>query len=269
MDYDKIDAVNWSRLKRMAVSPLHYYCTATSAEDNDALRRGRAVHLAILEPEKYQSSVAIWPDGKRRAGSAWFEFAQENKAKLIITSKIAEGVEGMRRAVLDHQVAVNYLKRGEAEKIITWIDSKTGVACKARVDWVSGEGAIVDLKTARSAIDARAFAADAYRRGYFGQLAYYRRGIGGTGHCVIVAVEPTAPFDVAVYELDATSLAECDEEIDRLLARVRECRESGSWPGSAPEARLLKVPGWARDCADDEASDPDWVLDASLGSVLT
>src|SRR4051812_24246093 len=77
-DYIKIDAVNWSTLKHMRTSPLHYrHAVDSPDEDTARFGIGRAIHTAILEPHKLATDYAVF-DGKRRAGKKWKTFEAEN-----------------------------------------------------------------------------------------------------------------------------------------------------------------------------------------------
>ena len=61
--YDAIDATRWSMLKLMAKSPAHYHqALLESRKDTTALKFGRAVHLACLEPERFIRETSPTPD---------------------------------------------------------------------------------------------------------------------------------------------------------------------------------------------------------------
>lgn len=71
--YDDIEALNWSSLKLMHTSPLLYrYRQTVPREDSAALRLGRAIHCAVLEPERWASAYTVAPDVDltTRAGKA-------------------------------------------------------------------------------------------------------------------------------------------------------------------------------------------------------
>ena len=71
--YDDIEALNWSSLKLMHPSPLLYrYRQSVPREDSSALRLGRAIHCAVLEPERWASDYIVEPDvnATTRAGKA-------------------------------------------------------------------------------------------------------------------------------------------------------------------------------------------------------
>jgi len=251
-DYCAVDAVNWSTLRHMADSPLHYlHAVTTTREDTDAMRVGRAVHTSVLEPDRFPLEWTVY-DG-RRAGKAWDEFAAANAAKGILSVAEYERCLAIRDAVWAHEGAAEILRGCRYETSATWTDPATGLACKCRPDAVK-PGVLADLKTAKS-IDARKFQRSAWDLGYFGQLAFYAEGIRvETGEGVdpfIIAVESTPPHDVGVFRVEPISLAMATDAAMELLGRVAECRESGRWPGMYPEAQTLELPPWAFDAEND------------------
>jgi hypothetical protein len=222
---------------------------------------GRAVHVAVLEPEKLASEVAVTPDGTERRSKAgreaWQAFVEASAGKTIVSPEQYAEALAISAAVRGHKVAAEYLAEGRGEVSVVWTDSATGLACKARLDWLRARS-FCDLKTARS-IDRHRFAGQAWSLGYFHQCAFYRRGLAGDAgmaigqvRAVIIAVENTTPYDVAVYEPDEDTMDAADREVDALLARLAECRRTDLWPGGHPDVETLRAPVYALD------DDYDW-----------
>src|SRR5574341_1373220 len=213
-EYDRIDAVNWTTLKAMRASPKHYrYAAEHATGDTAAMRDGRAVHTAVLEPDRFPLDYAIWA-GERRAGKEWEVFKAANHDKTILRADEYAYCLEIRDAVRAHPVARHLLEAGEAGKTITWTDAATGLPCKGRIDWLNGIG-LCDLKTTAD-LDPIRFAATAARLGYHCQLAFYRRGLAANGidaPVKIMAVEKNPPYDVAVFSLDEDTLFAGDEEV--------------------------------------------------------
>jgi exodeoxyribonuclease VIII len=253
--YAMVDGVNWSTLKHMARSPLHYqHALAVEREDNTAMAMGRATHTAVLEPHRLATDYAVF-DGERRAGKAWEAFKEENAGRTILKREEYDRCLAMRDAVRGHALASAYLERGQGEKTITWTDPATKVVCKARLDWVAESiAAVVDLKTTGN-VDAEKFQRLAYGMGYFTQLAWYRDGLAyATGQVlpgVLIAVEAKAPHDVLVSEIDEDSMYAGTEQYQDLLRKVVACRESGVWPGRYPDKQMLRMPSWAFEDEED------------------
>jgi hypothetical protein len=246
-DYLKLDAVNWTTLKAMRRSPKHYrYVAAHPAEYTPAMMLGRAVHTAVLEPDRFPLDYAVW-DGARRQGNAWEAFKIANAKRTILRADEYALCLAIRDAVRAHPVAKHLLEVGEAEKTITWTDPDTKLKCKGRLDWLNGIG-LCDLKTTVD-LDPFRFGAQVARLGHHCQLAFYRRGLHANGLDVpvkILAVEKEPPYDTAVFALDEETLYAGDEEVTELLRRVAECRKTNTWPGRFGEGEApLALPGWA------------------------
>jgi PDDEXK-like domain of unknown function (DUF3799) len=252
-EYEQIDAVNWTTLKAMRQSPKHYrYHAAHPTEDTAAMAMGRAVHTAVLEPDRFPLDYAVWK-GDRRAGKEWEAFRAANADRTILRADEYAYCLEIRDAVRAHPVAKHLLEAGEAEKTILWTDDATGLACKGRIDWLNGIG-LCDLKTTAD-LDPLRFGATAARMGYHCQLAFYRRGLAANGvqaPVKIMAVEKSAPYDTAVFTLDEDTLYAGDEEVSELLRRVVECRAANAWPGRFGDGEApLTLPAWAFPAAEE------------------
>ena len=244
-DYLKIEAVNWSKLKWMDVSPLHYHHHLHDPDDHDtpARRLGRATHTLALDPARFEAEYAVF-DGERRAGAEWKSFAAANADRDILKANELDEAHAIAHAVQTHPVLAPYREGARYEMTATWTDKATGLRCKARPDWLV-PGVLLDLKTTTT-LDGRRFGNLAARMGYHCQLAHYKAGVEACGHpvdrVVLVAVESAAPYDVAVFELDGDALQAGREKVDELLARLAECQASGQWPGRYEAERALELP---------------------------
>jgi hypothetical protein len=261
-DYRRIDAVNFSTLKCMAESPLHYLdAVENQREATSAMDVGTAEHCMVLEPDQFPPRYSVWT-GKIRRGKEWDAFEAANLDKTIITQAEYERCSAMRDRVMAHPAAGPILAMGEAEKVITWKDPETGIDCKARIDWLSGS--IADLKTTKSA-NPRIFAATCARYRYHTQMAWYRWGVEcATGMvdwpCHLIAVESTRPYDVVVYAIDEITLGAGLGLCMGWLRQVAECRASGKWPGRYAGETTLNLPAWAFENDEDSADELGLVI---------
>ena len=254
-DYARRPGVNWSTLKAMGDSPLHYqHRTKHSKPATAAMQMGTAGHIATLEPHRWDEAVAVW-DGGRRAGKAYKEWSEQNEGLLQLKPDEADNALAIGEAVRGHYEARELLKKGQAEVILEWTDKETGLECKARVDWLhigKKRATLVDLKTART-MDRRAFQGAVARYGYHGQLAHYKAGVEAvTGlpcDVFIIGVESSAPYDVGVFILDdgvPDGALHVGEVMRReLLTKLAECRRLGHWPGRYERVEPLSLPAWA------------------------
>lgn len=255
--YHALKAVSASQIKVLGRSPLHYFDQFLAddrepREQTDAMRRGTALHTAVLEPELWDSTIAVPPhtfDRRTKVGKERAEaFATENEGKLVLSRDDADDVRRMADAVRRHPAARFLLELpGRREASYTWEDPTTGLACKTRPDWHSDNSfAVVDLKTTRDA-SREEFAKSIANLDYHIQAAWNRRALGKE-RFLTIAVENTRPWAVAVYPASAAMLAAGERRIDRAMEQLEECWRTGVWPGYGDLiSEEIELPGWCRD----------------------
>jgi hypothetical protein len=267
-EYDRLQRVNWSTLKVLAKSPAHYrHQLLAKNDDTDARKLGRAVHLAVFEPERFASECVLWEDG-RRAGKKWEAFSARHGAREILTAREHECCLTLQRAVRTDAAAGKYLAGGKGEMTLLWRHGVSGMGglagfdldCKGRVDFLADVGAIVDLKTTRDA-SPDGFAKECWKYRYHAQAAFYTDGheaaTGARLPYVIVAVETAAPHAVQVYRVPESVLEVGREEYRTLLERLHFCRTNAIWPAYFDGESELSLPKWAIDSPDEDVSGLD------------
>jgi hypothetical protein len=260
VSYFDAPGVNWSTLKHLRESAMHYrYRLENPIDTTPAMALGRVTHTLVFEPEKFADEYVIWEDGDRR-GKAWLEFKELHAGRVIFKPNEIDIAVQIADAVKRHPLVQPYLVDGIFEMPITWTCPDTGLLCKAKPDWMQPDRRVlVDLKTTQST-QARRFGSQAARLGYHCQLAHYASGIeAGFGwkpsEVVIIAVESEAPYDVAVFEIDRETLMLADMEVKELLMQVKACRTADSWPGRYIEKQALQLPAWVY--GSDDEDDPE------------
>jgi exodeoxyribonuclease VIII len=149
----------------------------------------------------------------------------------------------MAASVRVHPAAAALLAHGKAEQSFWWDDAATGLRCKCRPDWYDGT-TVVDLKTTTDASPA-GFARSVATFRYHVQASHYLAGLHGAERFVFIAVEKTAPYAVAVYELDAAAMAAGDELRQRDMRVIADCQAISEWPGYGNTIQPLSLPSWA------------------------
>lgn len=264
-DYEQIDAVNWSTLRLILRSPLHYrHGLTVPRKDTPAMAFGRAAHCCVLEADEWARRYVVRPEGIDRrtkdGKAAWEAFLVEAGGREVIDAEDHARCLAIRESVLAHEDArALFVGEGASEQAIVWTDPRTGIVCKGRVDRLSDTPpALVDLKTTIDA-DAEKVGRKAYDLGYVAQLAWYvdgyREASGAELAPVIVAVEQQAPHDVSVLEFDAEDLAVGRATYRQALDLLAACRASGEWPGRHPKRTRIVLPYRA---LHDE--DGDWTV---------
>ncbi len=248
-------AISSSMLKVFRKSPALYFAriTGKTSEKNcPAFRVGRAVHTLLLEGEPaYAASFSVGGPCNSRTGRS---FGAETKAfrkwicengldpGRVITPSEARDIARMREAVLRHRGAAALLAHGWPERAAE--AECGGLPCQARMDWLTPEGIVVDVKTTRRLDD---FESEARRFGYLNQFAFYRAvaAAAGAGDLEVraVVVEKQAPFRVCVWAFPPSVLAPCAAQNAEALRRLRRCRETGVWPGGFEEGRTFPPAG--------------------------
>jgi hypothetical protein len=152
--------VNFTTLKRMAVSPLHYWHALQHApEDKPAFALGRAAHCAILEPQQFESRFMALPDEiKVRRGAAWDACVEANEGREILSRDDYSDAVRCGKAVRANRAAVALLDGVTPEVAV--VTELRGVRVRCRVDW---HGATLgELKTTAN-IEPEAFFAQCVR----------------------------------------------------------------------------------------------------------
>lgn len=270
-DYHRWAAASNSRLSRLLRSPAHLRAYLDEPQaDTEALRVGRAIHAAVLEPDLFGSSFAGAPEGLDRRTKA----GKEEWASLCDTfgeGNVLKAVEWdmcirIRDNVHAHSAAHGMITGpGYAELSMLWEDADTGVLCKARWDRHSPDlagGAIVDLKTTRDA-SSRSFEKSILTFGYHRQAAFYLMSAQArrlpARHFSIIAVEKAPPYAVAVYRITEGVVDAAAEQIQALLRLYADCVEHDRWPGYPDEVRDISIPAWAWNVMDEETADVEEV----------
>jgi len=241
--------VSKSALDQVHRSPRHYLAWLDgAAETTPEMAFGSAFHVATLEPERFGAEYAAKPADMSfatREGKAW---RAEHEGRVILTAEDGERIAGMAAAVRAHPIAGPLLRGGNAEVTLRWTDD-TGLRCQARNDyWRPDLRVAADLKSTRCAA-ARDFARSVAEYRYHVQHAFYADGFAACGqpldHFIFIAVEKTPPYLVAVYELDADSVAKGVTAYREDLDTLARCLREDTFPGYPETIQALTLPGWA------------------------
>lgn len=170
-----------------------------------------------------------------------------------------EQIEAMAKALREHPYAGRLFdpeRGGKAEQNLFWTDEKTGVDCRARVDWLpttsrSGRLILPDYKTADK-VDRESIDKALHNFGYGRQAPWYLDAITALGLAeraafLFVAQMKTPPYLVTVAEVDAESMQIGRDYNDLARRTFAECTASGRWPGFSDDGPIVAgLPGYAR-----------------------
>lgn len=266
-DYDAIQALSITRLKELRRSPQHYQWALTQPRTSHALTLGIATHVAVLEPERFARDFAIWTNRTEggamspRRGKTWDDFQLLHAERTILTADEASDAHAIATAARSNPIAMKYLEQGDPEISLEW-QGPHATACKGRADWLTHRAEapyIVGLKTTR---DCRhlIFGAQAAKLGYHLQWAFYHDGYaanrdGAKPTLIEIVVESSPPHAVAVYRIPNDIIDQGRDEYVNLIEVLRQCEDSGEWPGPVPLEEDLTLPSWAYQRDDEDVSD--------------
>jgi len=237
--------LSFSSLKAFARSPLAFiHYKEGQRVETPAMRFGTMVHRAVLEPERYQESVAVY-DGYRR-GKEWKAFEEENQGRDILTVKEALDVKACADRLMSHPFAGGLLSDlSEAEK--PFHITQCGVPHRGIIDGITS-WAMLDLKVTQR-VDHHSLQRTIWDFKYYMQAAIYERAAVLGGYepeaYFIVAVESAAPHHVNVVELEPHYIARGHLEWEQLLDQYK------AWDGephndhdTTPGHGMMDAPAW-------------------------
>lgn len=232
-DYRAADGINISSLRWMRKSPNHFNFWSQVTEKKKVFDFGTAFHLAILEPEKFNTEVVCKPLFNRRTkqGKAEYEkFLQDNQTKTLIEEKDYTTILSMRHSVNQCQEAKDLLSDTVKERAIFW--NSQGILKKGKVD-AFNDDMLCDIKTTQDASEMMS-QINAKKYGYFHSMAWYEDGLHKLTKkrrdAWIVAVEKIPPFGVGIYEIDRAGLDRALNECYDWVKMLKWCQDKNLWP---------------------------------------
>lgn len=254
-EYRAHPGVNKSTLWEIRKSPRHYkWVLDHQTEDTPALKMGRAIHMAVLQPREFAAHYAEVPGGidrrTKEGKAAWAEFMETVGDREVLTEEEMDSILEISRSVTKD--ARKFLSRSAREMPLFWDDPRTGIGCKCRLDGkklTKDRLILFDLKTTRDA-STGAFVKSALNLGYHVQAAHYINGAianklnkGKPVEWWFIAVEKDPPYAVNLIKADQGFIDEGQYALMGLMDRLDECLRTDSWPGYG--ANVLMMPGWA------------------------
>jgi exodeoxyribonuclease VIII len=250
-EYHSHPALSSTGARLLLDSPARFrYAQSHPQPHKDAFDLGTAVHTKVLGvgsnvityPEEH-----LTPSGAVSTKAATVAWAEEQRANgfVVIGRTQASQVDGMAEAVLALPEARAVLESVVGREVSIFADID-GVSIRARFDIYDGHNA-ADLKTARDA-SPKGFNTSVGRYGYHVQDQWYREAhtavtVTELESFKFVVVENTAPYLVAVYDLDWMWEDIAKERTKRARELYRQCTDTDTWPGY--QSVTLTPPTWA------------------------
>ena len=236
-EYALLPGINATSIKAGVKSMMHmHHCmTGNSQKETPALRWGKLVHLAVLEPEVYGTAATIWTGG-RRFGKVWDAFVEDaGGPEWIVKAEENAELLQMTAAVHGNPDAHRLIESSMHEQTVTWEGGK------CRLD-MAGDGWIADLKTT-ARIDG--FGRQFFNLSYDMQFGWYADG-AGCDRAYAIVLESAAPFDCIVYRVPDHILERGRTRAQDIARHYQACCLCKSWPGVGNGESMmdLPVPAW-------------------------
>lgn len=236
--------LSFSSLKAFARSPLAFLEYKKKRNlPTAAMEFGTMVHRAVLEPDSYHDSIAVWEG--RRAGGAYERFCRQHHGKDVITQQKFVEVSECREALMQHKLASGLIEEMTAAELqfnIEHLDVPHTGFIDGILPW-----AIIDLKVTQS-VQHYKLQQTIWEFKYYMQAAIYERAALLMGYepeaYFIVAVEPKAPYHVAVVELDTTYIARGHLEWEGLLDQFKQWDGKPAHQHGKDKSQLMDAPNW-------------------------
>lgn len=250
-DYHADHSLSNSGIKHILQSPAHYsHFRFEGIKDTKALRMGRAIHVATLEPHLFDSIYHAAPIVNKRTNVGKAELAEfidnlpdggepidvEERENVLRIAKAVQSNPAVKRAGL---------LEGKAESSIFWTDEETGARCRIRPDMLGSW--MVDLKSTENASQIE-FGKSISNYGYHTQDAMYSAGAEASGvefkGFAFLAVEKSAPYGVTIQLVTPEYRAIGFRNFRKACRIWAECTESGEWPGYPAKIIKQEPPVW-------------------------
>jgi len=249
-DYHAHEAIGSSGIKDLLKSPAHFkHWKNYQASKTPALVLGSAIHSIVLEPDLFKRDYIKAPKfAGKGAMQAKEEFMLENAQKIVLNPDQWDICFGIRESILRHSKAEALLSDGEVEHSYFWADKASTIDCKCRPDY-KRKNVLIDLKSTSDA-SPDAFRHSINRYGYHISAAFYLDGVNHfpdhlVEHFVIIAVEKTPPYAIALYTLDEATIDVGRQQYRRALEIYASCLEEDNWPDYPDEILTMALPSYA------------------------
>lgn len=207
-------------------------------KQSDPMRRGEVLHMFSIEGKsKRGEDYELWE--RKRTGKDWEAFEAECNERgipyLIRSGKTDELklIQMQCNAILRNKKAVSLMKETAVREQTILFEYK-GLKCKVRLDMLSAEGAIIDLKSDSDPTQKKFFR-KMHDLGYhysavfyeMARDAYWQSNRVYPFHWIVVS--NTGWIYCKVYELDDPVRDIARMHVKAKLDHFIHCKETGAW----------------------------------------
>ena len=279
-------ALSRSELWLLHKDPPRYHAIVVersmSWPESKDMKLGTLIHLAVLEPALFMSTVRVRPDqpsrprpkksrdqmaSERAFGiarpSEWGAYDEaieslksfEAAGGTVLSLAQATLITGIAQAVKTHHYAADLLELpGANEQTILWREPDTGILCRVRLDSLRelGEARVIaDLKSTRDP-EPEAFGRSIAKLGYDFQAAFYTDAVqalfpGREIIYAIIAAGKDRPLKVSAAPLATSAIEDGRRMYRAALADLVKRRQTNNWRELWQDDRdlVFDKPKWA------------------------
>lgn len=209
-------------------------------EESDTFDYGTAAHAMLLEGSQSGLMVVEADDWRTKAARELRDQARAEGKTPILTrqlNRVKTMVAVAKEFVAQSEIAGAF-DAGKPEVTLVWTE---GTAyCKARLDWLTDDRAIVlDYKTTTNA-EPEAFIRQMVGMGYDFQAAFYMRGLFAVSEAApepypypafsFLAQEVEAPFACSLVGLSEPLREIAALKVERAIMLWMDCMAKNEWP---------------------------------------
>lgn len=260
---DHVRRTHLELLRKSARLYEHRVVNGNSEPETKALRLGRALHVAVLQPAEAERLLVREPAVRRQTNAGKAELrawrSELPEGAIVLSYDEQQLVVRMADALRRDPLAGPLLEReGETELPLRWTDPESGLPCKCMLDkyFETRDRAAVRVLDLKTTADPRPeeFAKSVAKYGYHRQDAMYRDAasrFAGGRPCsfIFLAVRSAPPFEVAVFDLDDQAVAIGRRQIRAALRQLADHAGAGDWrsrwQGVDARPTTLSLPAYA------------------------
>lgn len=244
--------LSFTSLKQFNVSPLAFiHYKLHRSEPTESMRFGTRLHMAILEPDKFDDEVVVYEGRRDKRSKEYKEFLEQHPNSEIVTPTEMRRIQTARGRLAYHDAAVSLLERcTHFERKIEF--TRNAIPHRGIVD-AHGPTFALDVKTAQQ-WDPDGFERTAYSAKYYVQAAMYVHGLRQQGVIVdefyFIVIQSAEPYNVALYCVDTAYLQRGLKVWDRMLIEFDQWDGKTAHREGAP-VYDLRAPRWADPIVDE------------------
>lgn len=258
-EYHSGPGISKSNLDHVGRSFNHFLEASKIRKETPSMRKGTALHTALLEPDKFDKEYFISDlDDKRSANFKQQKEICDNDGKIILTASEGDIILRIANGALSNKIARDLLTSdgGIPEGSCYQVHEETDLILRCRPDLLLPDAdLIVDLKTTKCASlhGPNNFGRSAGLYHYDKQAAFYSdlmtMQTGRVHDFIFIAVENEPPFNCTVFEMDPFDIEEGRKMYKRNIAKIDFFMKNTDQIknfGYSDQVELVEIPKYLR-----------------------